>query len=76
MSAARSLSHIAQELPRTPAAGSGCCPACGAAAETAAHAWQFVNARGQTNWLQCSDCHSYFMDREYALESEVEHTQQ
>ncbi|MFM7923410.1 MAG: hypothetical protein ACKPJJ_24575, partial [Planctomycetaceae bacterium] len=29
-----------------------------------------------TNWLQCSDCHSYFMDREYALESEVEHTQQ
>ena len=76
MSAARSLSQITQELPRTPAERSGCCPACGASAAAAAHAWQFVNARGETNWLQCSDCHSYFMDREYALESEVEHTQQ
>ncbi|MCA9061988.1 MAG: class I SAM-dependent methyltransferase [Planctomycetaceae bacterium] len=51
------------------------CPACGAS-EPARSAWRFVNARGETEWLQCPSCQSYFMDREYSLESEISHTQQ
>ncbi len=76
MSAARSLSPVALEIPRTSACRTAACPACGVPADTAAHAWQFVNARGETNWLRCGSCQSYFMDREYALDSEVQHTQQ
>ena len=52
------------------------CPACGTCAATAQHAWKFVNARGETEWLQCPKCRSYFMDGEYSLESETAHTQQ
>lgn len=52
------------------------CPACGTSAQLAERAWKFVNARGETEWLQCGACHAYFMDREYSLESETSHTQQ
>ena len=75
MSAVRPLPPVTAERGR-PATRTTCCPACGATAESASYAWQFRNARGETNWLRCSDCHSYFMDREYALESEVQHTEQ
>ncbi|HAP07180.1 MAG TPA: hypothetical protein DCR20_05110 [Planctomycetaceae bacterium] len=75
MSAVRPLPPVTAERGR-PATRTTCCPACGATAESASYAWQFSNARGETNWLRCSDCHSYFMDREYALESEVQHTEQ
>lgn len=51
------------------------CPACGASSTQAGHAWKFVNARGETEWLRCNCCRSYFMDRGYSLESEVSHTQ-
>ena len=51
------------------------CPACGHTTPLTSKAWKFVNARGETEWLKCTHCHSYFMDREYNLESEVEHTQ-
>lgn len=50
------------------------CPACGASSTQAGHAWKFVNARGETEWLRCHCCRSYFMDRGYSLESEVTHT--
>lgn len=50
------------------------CPACGAPSAGASRAWRFVNARGETNWLQCPGCSSYFMDRDYQLDAEVEHT--
>ncbi len=53
----------------------GCCPACGHVTPLASKAWKFVNARGETEWLKCNHCRSYFMDREYNLESEIEHTQ-
>jgi 2-polyprenyl-3-methyl-5-hydroxy-6-metoxy-1,4-benzoquinol methylase len=55
--------------------GTACCPACGQITPLASKAWKFVNARGETEWLKCGHCHSYFMDREYNLESEIEHTQ-
>ncbi len=51
------------------------CPACGASSTQAGHAWKFINARGETEWLRCRCCQSYFMDRGYSLESEVSHTQ-
>jgi 2-polyprenyl-3-methyl-5-hydroxy-6-metoxy-1,4-benzoquinol methylase len=51
------------------------CPACGAASTQAGRAWKLVNARGETEWLRCNCCRSYFMDRSYSLESEVSHTQ-
>ena len=50
------------------------CPACGAPSAGASRAWRFVNARGETNWLQCNGCSSYFMDRDYHVDTEVEHT--
>jgi 2-polyprenyl-3-methyl-5-hydroxy-6-metoxy-1,4-benzoquinol methylase len=52
------------------------CPACGESALSARRAWKFVNARGETEWLKCPACHSYFMDGEYSLEAEISHTQQ
>lgn len=52
------------------------CPACGTPAEQARQAWKFVNARGETEWLRCPSCQSYFMDGEYRLENEIAHTQQ
>lgn len=52
------------------------CPACGASSMQAGRAWRFVNARGETEWLRCSCCRSYFMDGSYNLENEVSHTQQ
>ncbi len=52
------------------------CPACGMPSAQARHAWKFVNARGETEWLRCPSCRSYFMDGEYRLESEIRHTQQ
>lgn len=52
------------------------CPACGASALSARRAWKFVNARGETEWLRCPTCRSYFMDGEYDLDAEVTHTQQ
>ncbi len=55
--------------------GTACCPACGQITPLASKAWKFVNARGETEWLKCNHCESYFMDREYNLESEIEHTQ-
>lgn len=51
------------------------CPACGASSTQAGHAWRFVNARGETEWLRCNCCRSYFMDGSYSLESEVRHAQ-
>ena len=58
----------------TPKSSAEICPACGAPSATASRVWRFVNARGETNWLQCHSCHSYFMDRDYQLATEVEHT--
>jgi 2-polyprenyl-3-methyl-5-hydroxy-6-metoxy-1,4-benzoquinol methylase len=52
------------------------CPACGSASRLARRAWKFVNARGETEWLRCSSCKSYFMDGEYDLQQETAHTQQ
>jgi 2-polyprenyl-3-methyl-5-hydroxy-6-metoxy-1,4-benzoquinol methylase len=52
------------------------CPACGQSASDAKNAWKFVNARGETEWLRCSGCRSYFMNGEYNLENEIQHTQQ
>ncbi|MBL8815667.1 MAG: class I SAM-dependent methyltransferase [Planctomyces sp.] len=52
------------------------CPACGTSSALASRAWRFVNARGETEWLRCPACDSYFMDGEYSLESEISHTQQ
>lgn len=52
------------------------CPACGASALSARRAWKFVNARGETEWLRCPTCRSYFMDGEYDLDAEISHTQQ
>lgn len=52
------------------------CPACGTSTDTASRAWRFVNARGETEWLRCPQCESFFMDGEYSLESEISHTQQ
>jgi len=52
------------------------CPACGKPAAEASRAWKFVNARGETEWLRCASCQSYFMDGEYDLASEIQHTQQ
>ena len=50
------------------------CPACGASSKQASPAWRFANARGETEWLRCNCCRSYFMDGSYSLESEVSHT--
>lgn len=69
---AGSLAHRSVEAN----AGASRCPACGTPAELADRAWQFVNARGETQWLSCPECRSFFMDREYSLESETSHTQQ
>lgn len=52
------------------------CPACGEAASLSSRVWKLVNARGEAEWLQCGECRSYFIDREYALQTEVSHTQQ
>lgn len=52
------------------------CPACGKPSAEAARAWKFVNARGETEWLQCAGCCSFFMNGEYNLANEIEHTQQ
>lgn len=52
------------------------CPACGIPSVQARHAWKFINARGETEWLRCPSCRSYFMDGEYSLEGEIQHTQQ
>ncbi len=52
------------------------CPACGTPSVQARHAWKFINARGETDWLRCPSCRSYFMDGEYSLACEIEHTQQ
>ena len=52
------------------------CPACGTSSVQARRAWKFINARGETEWLRCPSCRSYFMDGEYNLESEIQHTQQ
>lgn len=52
------------------------CPACGTPSAAAQQAWRFVNARGETEWLKCPSCRSYFMDGEYDLNKEIEHTQQ
>jgi 2-polyprenyl-3-methyl-5-hydroxy-6-metoxy-1,4-benzoquinol methylase len=52
------------------------CPACGESALAARRAWKFINARGETEWLRCPECRSFFMDGEYSLEAEVSHTQQ
>lgn len=69
MAAVRKTSELADQ-PQTAR-----CPACGQCSPLATKAWKFVNARGETEWLKCGSCQSYFMDREYNLESEVEHTQ-
>lgn len=52
------------------------CPACGESALAASRAWRFVNARGETEWLRCPTCRSFFMDGDYSLEAEISHTQQ
>ncbi len=52
------------------------CPACGETSSLSSRAWKLVNARGEAEWLQCGECRSYFIDREYALQTEVSHTQQ
>ena len=70
MSAAKSKSQI-ESTPQT-----DICPACGASSFKAGRAWKFVNARGETEWLRCPCCRSYYMDGSYNLESEVSHTQQ
>lgn len=67
-------SAVAAESSQT--SSSSHCPACGKAATDSSRAWRLVNARGEAEWLQCNECCSYFMDREYALHSEVSHTQQ
>lgn len=51
------------------------CPACGGDSANARQAWRFVNARGETEWVRCPDCHAYYMDGEYDLSHEVAHTQ-
>lgn len=56
--------------------GAAICPACGTPSAQARHAWKFVNARGETEWLRCPCCRSYFMDGEYSLQNEIQHTQQ
>jgi SAM-dependent methyltransferase len=63
---------------RTPALrpATAICPACGTGSANARHAWKFINARGETEWLRCPSCRSYFMDGEYSLENEIQHTQQ
>lgn len=55
---------------------SAICPACGTPSTLAAHAWRFVNARGETEWRRCPECRSYFMEGQYDLEQEAKHTQQ
>jgi len=52
------------------------CPACGESAMSARRAWKFINARGETEWLRCPTCRSYYMDGEYDLDAEISHTQQ
>lgn len=52
-----------------------CCPACGTTSAQARRAWKFVNARGETEWLHCPCCRSYFMNGKYDLDNEIEHTQ-
>lgn len=39
-------------------------------------AWKFVNARGESEWLRCRCCQSYFMDDQYDIKAEAQHTQQ
>jgi 2-polyprenyl-3-methyl-5-hydroxy-6-metoxy-1,4-benzoquinol methylase len=69
------MSAILKNATPNTALETSCCPACGHVTPLASRAWKFVNARGETEWLKCNHCHSYFMDREYSLESEIEHTQ-
>lgn len=76
---AHAISSIIQRsdlagIPNGPA--TSICPACGKPTNEAARAWKFVNARGETEWLRCSGCRSYFMNGEYNLENEIQHTQQ
>ena len=76
---AYAISSITQKsdlagIPNGPA--TSICPACGKPTAEAACAWKFVNARGETEWLRCAGCNSYFMNGEYNLASEIQHTQQ
>ena len=52
------------------------CPACGSPAVNAEPAWEFSGHRGRTEWQRCRDCHSYFMDEQYAAVDEAEHASQ
>ncbi len=56
--------------------GATACPACGSGTQDAGRAWRFVNSRGETEWLKCPSCQSYFMDGGYDMEGETSHTQQ
>ncbi|MCA9037030.1 MAG: class I SAM-dependent methyltransferase [Planctomycetaceae bacterium] len=51
------------------------CPACGFHPQDIRPSWKFVNSRGETEWLKCPDCHSYYMNKPYDLDVEVAHTQ-
>jgi SAM-dependent methyltransferase len=70
------MSAVHSQLERSSPSTSSICPACGTPSAQAKHAWRFVNSRGDTEWLRCPCCRSYFMDGEYSLQSEIEHTQQ
>ena len=69
------MSAVLSPMKTAAATQADICPACGASSTQAGHAWRFVNARGETEWLRCNCCRSYFMDSGYNLESEVSHTQ-
>ncbi len=71
MSASTTRQMTAAEMPLIHS-----CPACGSAAASARRAWRFINARGETEWLRCPECQSYFMDGEYDLQNEISHTEQ
>lgn len=70
------MSAVRSQPERSIESGAAICPACGTPSAQAKHAWRFVNARGETEWLRCPCCRSYFMDGEYSLQSEIQHTQQ
>lgn len=70
------MSAVQIQPERSTQPGTAICPACGTPSAQARHAWKFVNARGETEWLRCSGCRSYFMEGEYSLQNEIEHTQQ
>ncbi len=70
------MSAALSVMPRSKSPVVSNCPACGTPSVQARHAWKFINPPGQTEWLRCPSCRSYFMDGEYSLESEIQHTQQ